>query len=218
MSFTEQLWEQNCVIYQKILHHPFNQELIHGTLDTVIFAYYIEQDSLYLHMFSKTLALIATKLEDMDAYLQILRNALDTIVLERDVVHAHFKKQLNIQDSNRITTATLGYTNQLLTTAYQKQLEVGLASILPCFWIYHRLGIDSLLHVTTDNPYKTWIDTYSSEEFRYVVNNLLHLIEYYANNTTPAIRDAMSLAFTHSCIWEYRFWDNVYTLEVFDTI
>ncbi|MDE7468805.1 MAG: TenA family protein [Desulfovibrionaceae bacterium] len=218
MKISHSMWKDNEHIYEKIVAHPFNQQLIEGTLDTEIFAYYIEQDSLYLHAFSKALALIATKIDGIEDYIHILNNALNTTELERNVVHNHFRKKFNIQNSTRITTATLGYIHHLLATAHQKPFEVGLASILPCFWIYHELGLYTAPRITQDNTYKTWVDTYSGPELHDAVHTLIDMLDYYAENTTIAIRDNMKHIFSQSCIWEYRFWDCVYKLEQFSDI
>lgn len=218
MNYCHTMWNANQHIYQKICMHPFNQELINGTLDSSIFAYYIEQDALYLQAFSKVLALIATKLDTIQDVMYILQQAYSTIELERTVVHDYFKKILAIEDSHRITSATLGYTSYLFATAHQKTPECGLASILPCFWIYYKLGVYSIPYISPDNPYKKWIDTYSSPIVEDVVHQLINIIDRYAENTTPRIQENMLVCFSQSFIWEYRFWDTAYISEDFSKI
>jgi thiaminase/transcriptional activator TenA len=46
------------------------------------------------------------------------------------------------------------------------QVEVTMASVLPCFWIYKKVG-DHIYQQQNkqNNPYQTWIDTYAGEEF-----------------------------------------------------
>lgn len=218
MKFITQLWEQNTSIYEKILSHPFNKELLDGSLDKTIFSYYIEQDSLYLHYFSKALAIIATKLDDGDEYLQFLQFSLDAIVVERTLLHGYFTDIFNIKWTHRLTTATLGYTSELITTAYQKPIEIAIAYIAPCFWIYSEVGKYTLLHVAENNIYRQWIDTYASEEFAITVTTILEILERFANNTTPTIRKAMEISFSHAFLWEYRFWNDAYRLDDFALI
>ena len=62
MTFSELAWDKNTELYQKILQHPFNQELAVGALSSDKFAYYIEQDSLYLKEFAKCLVTCASRL------------------------------------------------------------------------------------------------------------------------------------------------------------
>jgi thiaminase/transcriptional activator TenA len=55
------LWSNITPIYDAILAHPFNQELMHGTLSRERFEFYIKQDALYLMDFAKALSVLAAK-------------------------------------------------------------------------------------------------------------------------------------------------------------
>lgn len=52
MSFAQTVWNHNFPIYQAIINHPFNQELMTDQFDRKKFNLYIEQDRLYLQDFS----------------------------------------------------------------------------------------------------------------------------------------------------------------------
>jgi len=41
MLFSQELWQRNLNLYQKILDLPFNQELANGTLDKEAFCHYV---------------------------------------------------------------------------------------------------------------------------------------------------------------------------------
>ncbi|OOW36261.1 thiaminase II, partial [Acinetobacter baumannii] len=47
MLFSQELWQRNLNLYQKILDLPFNQELANGTLDKEAFCHYVIQDAQY---------------------------------------------------------------------------------------------------------------------------------------------------------------------------
>ncbi|WP_277422262.1 hypothetical protein [Brachyspira hampsonii] len=68
MKFSEIVWKKNEGLYKKIIDMPFNKELMEGTLDKEKFAYYIEQDSLYLKYYSKVLATISSKINNNADY------------------------------------------------------------------------------------------------------------------------------------------------------
>ncbi|MBS0236456.1 MAG: hypothetical protein JSS50_03860 [Proteobacteria bacterium] len=53
MSLSQQAWNRSKQLIGAIKAHPFNQKLMNGTLDRDRFAYYIEQDSLYLRKFAR---------------------------------------------------------------------------------------------------------------------------------------------------------------------
>ena len=60
MKFTESLWNSIEDIYDRILKHPFIQELIDGSLDEEAFRFYVIQDALYLRDYARGLALLGT--------------------------------------------------------------------------------------------------------------------------------------------------------------
>ena len=61
MKFSDTLWQQVIPIYQKIITHPFNNELAQGTLSYDRFIFYMEQDAYYLINFSRALGFIAAR-------------------------------------------------------------------------------------------------------------------------------------------------------------
>src|ERR1044072_3869214 len=76
-------------IMPKIYQHPFNQELVQGTLAIEKFIFYLNQDALYLADFSKALMLAATRLphsQQTELFIQFAMSALNT---EREL-HASF--------------------------------------------------------------------------------------------------------------------------------
>ncbi len=61
MLFSQELWQRNLNLYQKILDLPFNQELANGTLDKEAFCHYVIQDAQYLVAYGRVLAVAAAK-------------------------------------------------------------------------------------------------------------------------------------------------------------
>jgi len=55
-AFHRNIWESITDIYQAIIQHPFNEELAQGTLPREKFAFYMQQDALYLADFARALA------------------------------------------------------------------------------------------------------------------------------------------------------------------
>ena len=77
-KLSEKAWSLSKSVIQAIKNHPFNQELMKGTLARDKFAYYIEQDTLYLQDFARCHALLASKasLEDMKSFLTYSNQSL----------------------------------------------------------------------------------------------------------------------------------------------
>ena len=62
MKWSEKAWEAITPVFDGILSQPFIRELMNGTLDKGKFAFYIQQDALYLLDYGKALTGLATRL------------------------------------------------------------------------------------------------------------------------------------------------------------
>jgi thiaminase/transcriptional activator TenA len=106
------------------------------------------------------------------------------------------------------------YTSYLLATAATAPVEVALAAILPCFWIYKATGDHILLHQNKNhNPYQTWIDTYAGEEFGMLVRKAMTICDEVASQCTGVQQMSMIEAFLTASRLEWMFWDSAWRLE-----
>lgn len=216
MIFSKTVWINNEELYKKIVDMPFNTELMKGTLDKKRFAYYIEQDALYLKYYSKALAVISSKTDSIDYSLSFLRSSVNSYIVEEEIVHKYFREIFNFENTNKITTANIGYTSFLINTSHTESFEVAVAAVLPCFWIYNELGKYIKLNTLAENnPYKKWIDTYADEEFSKSTENMIIIADDLYNNASFAVKEKMITAFNKAFVWEYRFWNDAYNLDDF---
>ncbi|MGL9725552.1 MAG: hypothetical protein ACR5KV_02335 [Wolbachia sp.] len=58
-----------------ITNHPFNIELMNGTLNIESFKFYIQQDVLFLDDYIRTILIIASKIEDHDNIIPLAKVA-----------------------------------------------------------------------------------------------------------------------------------------------
>jgi len=93
-------------------------------------------------------------------------------------------------------------------------LEIAMAAVLPCFWVYQKVG-DHILAVQSKNgnPYQAWIDTYGGDEFTTAVQQAIAICDEVAASCTAARRRAMTEAFVLSTKMEWMFWDSAWKLE-----
>lgn len=211
-------WFKNTIekvdpVMDRIKNHPFIEDLSKGTLDPERFHFYMHQDSYYLNGYGKVLATISTRLKNSDYSLDFLGFATGTIEVEK-TLHKDFIEQFQGFDQpEKSPTCTL-YTGFLTEIDQTESIELSLAAVLPCFWIYKEVG-DYLLSIanTTDNPYQKWMDTYGGESFANSVKRAIEITEYYAEKTTPEVRTEMTSAFLKTSQMEWMFWDSAYRLE-----
>ncbi len=204
-KFSDEAWKEILPIYKTIVEHPFNQELMKGTLPKNVFDYYSEQDSLYLIDFTKSLELLASKIEDPSDVERLMELVAQSA--------AEGKNEREKTQQPRAAPATLLYTSYLLRVAFTKSKEELAAALLPCFWIYLKLAEDLKGQTMPSNPYMKWVDTYSSSEYRNSVNVMIELVNKLADAATPETRSLMMDAFVLASRMEWYFWDGAYRME-----
>ena len=198
-------------ILPKIYLHPFNQELALGTLPIEKFIFYLNQDALYLVDFAKALALTAARLphdHQSELFMQFSMNALKA---ERDL-HMNFLKKYSIapHTSHKQSPFCFMYSNYLLHMASMADVEVAVASLLPCFWIYQQVGQRAFTKKIAHNPYQMWIDLYSSLEFNHSVDLMIATLNDLALHASMQCKQKMLNAFRQATLCEWQFWQGAY--------
>ena len=213
MKWSDAVWQESIPVYEKIVGMPFISELVNGNLDVNKFRFYIAQDSVYLEHFGRTLSLIAARAHRVEHVLDFIRFAEGAIVVE-NALHAGYFKTLGISDHIPVSPSCHHYISYLLKEASLSAVEVAMAAVLPCFWIYQQVGSFIYKQQTKPgNPYQTWIDTYAGKEFGLLVNKAIRICDEVADTCTPVQQRLMADAFMTSCRLEYLFWESAWRLE-----
>ncbi len=213
MKLTESLWVLIEDIYDKILKHPFIQGLIDGSLDEEAFRFYVIQDALYLRDYARGLALLGTKAPD-DQWLQMfLEHARDVIVVERALHDSFFEYwHLKAEDvhSTPMAPTNLLYTSYLLRIAYERPFPEILGCFLPCYWIYWKVGKELEKSGSPRELFWRWIETYSSEQYGSIVQQVLDVMDQVAPGVGEADLKLIRNHFVMTSKLEYLFWDMGY--------
>ncbi len=211
MNWSENAWDAASKVYEAIKRLPFLKELADGTLLPERFRFYISQDSQYLNAYSRVLAHIASRLPDMADVDTFLRFAGNGVAVEKSL-HAGFNPDL----SAGMSKICLFYTSVLKSYA-EDDVAVEAAAILPCFWVYQRVGEYMLSIAKIDgNPYREWIATYADESFRESTIKAIGVCDRLAENAGPDVRRRMTEAFVTCSRLEWHFWDSAYKMELWD--
>ncbi|MBP1617786.1 MAG: tenA [Bacteroidetes bacterium] len=215
MKWTESIWESSQPIINKIKDLAFIQGMVDGSLDTSIFEFYIAQDAHYLNYYGDVLACIAAKLPLSEDKITFIDFAKNTIVVERSL-HEYYLEIFGNKPLPPISPTCHHYIHYLRSLAFADKMEVALASILPCFWIYKEVG-DYILNIAKDNiasnPYGKWIQTYSDEAFAQSVTKAINVCDRYFELSKGIYKKEMDGAFVAASYLEYDFWDSAYRKE-----
>jgi thiaminase/transcriptional activator TenA len=215
-SWTASLWVRTEDIYQAILDHPFLRGLTDGTLDEDRFAYYVAQDAHYLRDFARALALVGVKAPTHADTAMFADHAAATAKVEL-ALHHTLMPQLGL-DPDRlaeivVSPTTTAYTSFLLNVAYSGTFAEAMAAVLPCYWIYQRVGDALIDRGSPDKRYQMWIDTYAGEEFAASVAAVLALGDEVGPRLTAAEKQTATGHFVTSARYEWMFWDAAWRRE-----
>lgn len=215
-TFTQDAWQANLPLFETTRDMPFNRELAQGVLPTEKFRHYMIQDAHYLEGFARSLSLVAAKGWNADHVVQFAKAAEVAIIVEREL-HADYFERFGVSEedfaSAELSPACNHYVSYLQATCAQAPFEVGLAALLPCFWIYREVGTAIHASATPDNPYAAWIETYAGEDFAEAVDAVIATLDDVAAECSDRSIGRMHHAYRRSAQLEWMFWDSAYRLE-----
>lgn len=212
MNWSTKTWKETLPIYQSIIDMPFIKELMDGTLPMEKFQFYLAQDSIYLKSFGKALALIAARAGSIQDSLAYIRFAEMAIVVEREMHESYFKS-FNLTNTGCAEPACHHYSHFLKSTVALDAVEVGMAVVLPCFWIYKEVGDYIYTNHSENNPYQQWIDTYASKEFGALTAQAIGICDAVAAQCTEKQQQVMTDVFVTASRLEFLFWNSAYYLK-----
>ncbi|HEX7338757.1 MAG TPA: TenA family protein [Rhodanobacteraceae bacterium] len=225
---TRALWREVAPIITQIEALPFLRELASGTLDAHAFVTYITQDSLYLERYGRVMALLAAKATQREQTRFWAASALRAIAAEEQV-HAALLADARLAPVRDVlaqdaawrspSPTTLGYVSYLQARVALDAYAVGVAAVLPCFWVYAHVGAGLAAQagrMAADHPYAVWMATYGDADFAGVACQAVAILETNLATTDAAGRRLMHEAFAQACVYERRFWQAAHVVESWD--
>jgi thiaminase (transcriptional activator TenA) len=210
------LWADVEGVHAAILAHPFLAGLADGSLPRGSFRHYVVQDAHYLRGYARALAVCAARAPDEDATALFAGGAARAIAAERGM-HAGLLAGLGTSAAEAaaepVAPTTRAYLSFLLATAYGGSFAEALGAVLPCYWIYARVGAELLDRGSPDPLYATWVGTYGGPEFQAVVESVLELTDRVGAALAPAELAAVRERFTTAARYEWMFWDAAHRRE-----
>jgi thiaminase (transcriptional activator TenA) len=210
------LWSEMDDIYAEILRHPFVAGLTDGTLPREAFRHYIVQDAHYLRGYARALALCGARAEEPRDTVMFGAHAGGAIAAEQGL-HADLLADLGLTPEAAtaapVAPTTRAYISYLLATAHAGSFAEAVAAVLPCYWIYARVGEELLDRGSPDPLYARWIATYGGEEFQAVVDAVLDVTDRVGAAASPRELALMREHVTVTSRYEWMFWDAAWRRE-----
>jgi len=169
------LWRENSATAQQSLWDPFVLGLGAGTLKKETFATYVAQDAAFLASFADAYKRAERKCDGEEAPptqarcrgdLRELRDAVE----EELKLHSGYAKKwgADLGKDFKPLKATIDYTSFLEKISRDPTASAAevVAAMVPCMTLYAILGKRlEKAGIEDDNPYREWVETYSSDEF-----------------------------------------------------
>jgi thiaminase len=206
-------------ITQRLLQiqtHPFNEGLCQGTLPREIFQAFLEQDQLYLRAFAKALQHLETRFPE-GAERQLFQQAHQGVYFELERLQQmrspSTQRRMSFLNEPRLVLKSdviSQYTQHLSTNVHGASLPVAVASMLPCYYIYHTLGLHMATRSVENNPYQPWINAYLDKDFSTLTVSMIQLMDQFDVRSGSVEEQNIICVFAKSAEYESAFLDDVY--------
>lgn len=216
-EFSAAAWERIAPIRERIDRLPLLVGLADGTLEGRRFVEYIVQDDFYLRGYSRALAQLAARAPQANARAFWAKSAGEAVAAEVMMHDALLADPLlkNAPHATVPSPTTRGYVNFIQTNVAYEPYPVGVAAVLPCYWVYAQVGIDlaDRAKAIEDHPYGAWVAAYADPAFQETTATAISLLDDAAEAADEMTRAAMLSVFTDATRYEELFWERSHDLE-----
>lgn len=212
-KFSEQVHQENQVLWQKSFNHPFIKEMVSGKLPTAKFRFYVIQDYQYLEVFGQLHLKLAKKLDPADSKIveDYTAGFNEAELHERN----HMFKELGVTKKEwqqEAVPANYNYMNHMRHSLTISP-AVGLASFIPCPWLYVELA-QHWHNSTSPVPiYADFFHMYQEAAKDKSAVPMINLMDKLAEKAAPKERLQMAQAFKRSSYYELQFWQMAYDYQ-----
>jgi thiaminase/transcriptional activator TenA len=213
---TSALWRDMQPVFDAILGHPFLAGLAEGDLPEDTFRHYVIQDAIYLKAYARALSALGGRAHETADTELFATRAARAIGVERSL-HRELLHDLGVSEAvveaAEPSPTNLAYTSFIGAQVHGGSFADGLASILPCFWIYWEVAKRLVERGSPHPVYRRWIDSYQSEEFERGVSAVLDLADRVGAGLGAGDRELVRGIVLTASRYEWMFWDAAWRRE-----
>jgi len=196
-EFTQRLWDSVSDIYEELLSSEFVLGLANGRLAEESFKHYLSQDVIYIKRDSQALANMSERAICEKESLFFKRMSSDCIEIE-DILHNEFMDYFNVKAAKEQSLAFANYSSFIEEMADKAEYPIAVAALLPCFWLYGKVGHHILATQSPTNKYQKFIDTYSGDEYIEYTREFISIMENHASSENEHTQKEIIDAFVES--------------------
>ncbi|MEP3047334.1 MAG: thiaminase II [Roseibium sp.] len=212
MNLFQRLKSDSAEQWSSYVDHSFVEQLGNGTLPLNCFKHYLVQDYLFLIQFARAYALGIYKspsVADMRQSLEGVKAILDVeLDLHLELCGSWGMSREEIEQAPE-DTPTMAYTRFVLDAGMAGDLLDLQAALAPCIIGYAEIGkaLADKGCASDDNPYKRWIEEYSSDMYQELAVGFGEWMDQTANQyLTDARYPRVQSLFEKASRLEADFW------------
>lgn len=214
MDFSTQVHTKAQNLWDKSFNHPFIKEMASGKLAIAKFRFYCIQDYKYLEHFNQlqhqVMPSLATKYGIPEDLFAVDDSKVE--IVERE----HYFKEMQVSDKQyqeaRLAPTAYDYINHMQISVL-KGPEIGLASLLPCPWLYCELAQHWENQTSPQKMYQRFFKTYQSISKNGEIKAMKQALDTVADQCDEQTKSQMTQAFMRSSYYELHFWQMGYDQE-----
>lgn len=127
----------------------------------------------------------------------------------RPILESQFEHPMDDVLKTEPAPVCKAYVDHLFRFTRAGTLAEGMAAILPCGWVYIKIGekFTAGREIDDNHPYKAWLMTYSVPEFKTMVDWWFDILDETVQGYPQKELDHIKEIFIKSCLYEWMFWD-----------
>ncbi|MFB6354947.1 MAG: TenA family protein [bacterium] len=208
MAFSTRLIEDHNELWNRMLSHPFLQDIEQGTLADETFEQWLKQDYEFVRAALPFVSAIKPKAPD--DHVRTFSEAEVALHEELDLFEERAEALgVDVSDVSRNLT-TQSYVQHLLATAYREDYPVALTVYWTAEKAYHESWKQVRPGIDEDHPWHPFVENWAGEPFAEFVSGLETFLNQEADKASGVQLDRMEKQFVWTVRYEIAFWDMAY--------
>ncbi len=166
--------------WKQYTQHTFVKKLISNRLLKEKFFNYLKQDYLFLIQFSKAWSLALIKSDNLEE-MKICADTVNSLINFEMDLHIKLCKEYGISNKELFNTEeknkNIAYSRYVLESGYSGDFLDLITPLIPCVIGYAEIGNNIKNYKPSNLMYKTWIQTYSGEEYQKISKEVGRLFD-----------------------------------------
>ncbi|MGK9147625.1 bifunctional hydroxymethylpyrimidine kinase/phosphomethylpyrimidine kinase [Plantibacter flavus] len=204
-AITDAWWEEIVELRTRIDQLPFVVALADGTLDPARFAWYLQQDAIYLRAYSRVLARASALAPTPDEQVFWAKGAASSIEAEMELHRTWLSTYAVAGMDVAPSSTTTAYLDHLHASTVTGDYGTVVAALLPCYWIYQDLGERLVGSSHAGHPFAAWLDTYADPSFAVANRRAVEIVGLTAARADADALESMRAVFLASSAHEEAF-------------